>query len=71
MPYKISGTLSDAARIIVIKESDWSIESNTEKPTGAYEILELESGAKLVCARKSDGESLGYGNITPKEYETF
>jgi len=68
MPYKISGTLSDAARIIIIKESDWSIESNTTESVGAYEIDSLVSAAKLVAARKSDGESLVYGNVTPEYY---
>lgn len=68
MPYKISGTLSGAARIIIIKESDWSIESNTEESVGAYEVDELVSGAKLVLARKSDGEALGYGSVAPAEY---
>ena len=68
MPYKISGTLSDAARIIVIKESDWSIESNTEESVGAYEVDSLETGAKFILGRKSDGESVGYGNVTPIEY---
>ena len=29
MPYKISGTKSETSRIIILKESDWSIESNT------------------------------------------
>jgi hypothetical protein len=29
MPYKISGSKSHTARIIILKESDWSIESNT------------------------------------------
>jgi len=68
MPYKISGTLSDAARIIVFKESNWSIESNTTKSSGAYEVDELVSGAKLIVARKSDGESLGFGNVSGEYY---
>lgn len=68
MPYKISGTLSDAARVIIIKESDWSIESNTNESVGAYEIDGLESGAKLILGRKSDGESLGFGSVTAEEY---
>ena len=62
MPYKISGTLSDAARIIVIKEGDWSIESNTVVSGTSYEIDSLVSGKKLVCGRKSDGETLVFGN---------
>lgn len=68
MPYKISGALSDASRIIVIKESDWSIESNTEESSGAYEVENLISGYKTIVARKSDGESMGYGNTTPEFY---
>jgi len=44
MPYKISGTLSDASRVIIIKESDWSIESNTNESVGAYEVGSLVSG---------------------------
>ena len=68
MPYKISGTLYDSARIIVIKESDWSIESNTEESSGEYEVGELESGYKWIISRKSDGEAIGYGLVTPIEY---
>jgi len=67
MPYKISGTLSDTARIIIIKESDWSIESNTTESVGAYEVGSLVTGAKWVIARKSDGELLAFGNVTPEE----
>ena len=37
MPYKISCTKSETARIIILKESDWSIESNTVvSGSGAY-----------------------------------
>jgi len=68
MPYKISGTLSDAARIIIIKEADWSIESNSSKSSGAYEADDVENNAKLVIARKSDGEILAYGNVSPTYY---
>jgi len=67
MPYKISGELSDACKIIIIKESDWSIESNTNESAGSYEITNLDAGAKLVAARKSDGEGICYGNVTPEE----
>jgi len=68
MPYKISGTLSDDSRIIIIKESDWSAENNTISGSGSYEITELEAGAKLVAALKNDGEMLAYGNVTPIGY---
>jgi len=68
MAYKISGTLSDAARIVVIKESDWSVEKCQECPAGYWSIGSLASGAKLVAGRKSDGEVVGYGNVSPIEY---
>jgi len=69
MPYKISGDLSDVARIIVIKESDWSIELNTLVTDDTYEIDPVVGGKKMVMARKSDGEVLAYGNIEPSYYE--
>ena len=67
MPYKISGTLGTDARIIVIKESDWSI-NDYVKSAGNYEVTGLVNEPYLVAARKSDGESSGYGNVTPEEY---
>ena len=60
----IGGTLSDAARVLIIKESDWSIESNTNEGSGSYTVS-TEAGAKLVIARKADGEVSAYGNIIP------
>jgi len=66
MPYEISGTLTDAARIYVIKESDHTIEKTEEKASGSYSIAGLVSGQKFVAARKSDGEGLAYGNVTPE-----
>jgi len=67
MPYKISGT-TEAARIIIIEESGYTIESNTNESSGAYEVDALDSSDKLVVARKSDGEVSVYGNVTPIEY---
>lgn len=68
MPYKISGEKSETTRIIVIKESDWLIESNTvSSGSGAYEVTDLEVGNKLVFGRKSDGEIYGYGGIVAEE----
>jgi len=70
MPYKISGTLTDGARVIIIEESDWSISSSTVETSGSFVIDELdESGDKLVIARRtSDGWGLGYGSVTPEYY---
>jgi len=70
MPYKISGTKSETARVIVLKESDWSIESNTViSGSGAYEVDTLASGTKLVFGRKDNGEVVGYGNVMAFEPE--
>ncbi len=64
MPYKISGTMDNSTRVIILKESDWSIESNTTE-TGTYEIT-TTSGLKTVIGRRvSDGESAGYGKVSP------
>jgi len=68
MPYKISGTKSATARILIFKESDWSIESNTVvSGSGAYEI-DVETGVKTIVAETTAGEMFGYGNVTAFEY---
>lgn len=62
--YKISGEKSETARVIIIDESDWSIESNTVvSGSGAYSIDTVASGTKLVLARASDGWLEGYGSV--------
>jgi len=69
MPYKISGSKSHTARIIVLKESDWSVESNTiVSGSGDYEIENLVSGTKSVFGRRSDGWVEGYGSIDAVSY---
>jgi hypothetical protein len=69
MPYKISGTKSDTARIIIVDESGWSIESNTVvSGSGAYEIDSLVSGTKSVISRATDGEVIAYGNVIGEYY---
>lgn len=69
MPYKISGTKSETGRVIIIKESDWSIESNTVvSGSEAYSIEDLESGSKLAFSRAEDGEVVGFGAVASEEY---
>ena len=54
---------------MVLKESDWSIESNTViSGSGAYEVLDLVDGTKMVVAESNEDEILSYGNITPILY---
>ena len=61
---KIAGSLSQDARVIVIREDNWTIESNTTETAGSYEITGLIVGEKLVVARRSDGEVISYGDVT-------
>ena len=64
--YEISGTKSETARIIVLDESDWSIESNTVvSGSGAYEVDMYDTNSRTIIARNNSGELVGYGNITP------
>jgi len=67
MPYKISGNLNEDAKIIVVKENDWSVETTSDKVAGAYEIT-VDAGDKLVLARKSNGQSASYGDVTPESF---
>lgn len=71
MAYKITGTKTETARLIVLKESDWSVESTTViSGSGNYEVSALESSdKKSVIARKLDGEIIGYGDINPIFYD--
>jgi hypothetical protein len=69
MAYKISGVKSETARVMVLKESDWSIESNTViSGSGAYEVGDLTDGTKTALARTDEGEIIGYGNIPASFY---
>jgi len=68
--YKVSGSLSDNARILVLKESGWSLVANNEETAPNYEITGLATTDKvLVAAVKDDGEIKAYGNITPVSAE--
>jgi alpha-tubulin suppressor-like RCC1 family protein len=69
MSYKISGTKSETSRIIILKESDWSIESNTVvSGSGDYSVEDLETGSKLAFSRATDGEIVGYGTVSAIQY---
>jgi len=66
--YKISGMVDDNARIIIVNENSWDIESNTSVSGVSYEIGLLADSKKLVLARKDGGEVFVYGNVTAIEY---
>ena len=59
----ISGNISSDARLIIVKESDWTVESNTTETGGAFEVTGLASGAKTVISRAVSGECAGFGNV--------
>lgn len=67
MPYKIEGNVSEQSRVLILSESDFSIENSTVE-SGTYEIEGLSSGRKLVVARSNSGQAAGYGYVDPTYY---
>lgn len=68
MAYKILGSTSEASIVIVIKESDWSIETTQSGIIGSFEIEALVSGTKTVVARNMLGSIAAYGKVQAFEY---
>ena len=64
---KIAGRIFEPTRIIVINESDWTIEHNQIHSSGGYEIDTEDNNKKTLIARLNDGQSVGAGNLTPTE----
>ena len=63
---RIAGFKSETGRIIVLNESDWSIEYNTVVYiSGVYTIDMYYTNSRTGIARSNSGELLGYGNIIP------
>lgn len=63
--FKISGTLSSTARIIVLDETSWMVEANTQNPAGNY-IIELgNTNFKTILAIGEDGSSESYTGVVP------
>lgn len=68
MTFKISGNLNLDSRVIVLNESDWSVESNTEESAGVYEIEVADnSNARSIICITDAWRLRGYGNVTPEE----
>lgn len=61
--YRIAGTGTDGARVVIIDENTWEVEHTRLVPEGNYEVPGLQSGLKTVVSRKSDGEIVGYGAV--------
>jgi len=62
--HSMSGNLNDGAQVIVIDEGNWEIDATGHYSTGVYEI-DTTSGTKLIAARNTHGEIVGYGNVEP------
>ncbi|RLD66514.1 MAG: hypothetical protein DRI84_04655 [Bacteroidetes bacterium] len=67
MPYKIAGTKNETSRIIIIDETDYSIEKTVLiEGSGEYEV-EVTEGKKTILARLNTGETVGYGGVDAVE----
>jgi len=72
MSFKISGTKTDTARIIVIRQDTWEIEANTViSGSGEYEIPSLASGTKTVLAETESGQGVTYGGVESYYYLAY
>lgn len=65
MPQKIKGNIGSAGRILIFDESNFNtIEVNeTVDSAGAFDIEVPTSGTKVVLARDTTGEAIGYGSV--------
>lgn len=66
MPY-ISGLNNEDGKLIIIDESDWSVEVAEDIPAApevGYEKT-VTSGSKTVAFRKLNGEVVVYGDVNP------
>jgi hypothetical protein len=64
MPTFIRGSVDSESRLIVLDESTMSVETNEVFPIGEWEV-ETSNTNKTIIARNSNGESYGYGNVSP------
>lgn len=71
MSYKISGSTSENSRIIIMNETDWSVEYTTSGTLGNFEISGLSNGKKVVLARNDLGKITAAGDIIPIQADIF
>ena len=65
MPTFIRGSIDSESRLIVLDELTMSIETNAVFSAGEWEIEALNTNTKTIIARSADGDSYGYGNVSP------
>ena len=61
--YKVAGTTTHGARVIIVDEDTWEVEHTTIVPLGDYSVTGLQPGLKTVVSRKEDGEEVAYGAV--------
>lgn len=69
--FRIGGSTNTVASMLVINESDWSVDHCPfENSAGDYKTA-TSSGIKIIAARRTeDGEFIGYGRVNP-DYEEW
>ena len=65
--YFLNGNVSQDSRILVINESNWTLESNTLKSAGDYTLALPSGGQKTVVAITEDGEGLAYSGVVVEQ----
>jgi hypothetical protein len=64
MPYKIEGTTNTNGELVILDESNWTVEKTLDIDSSqAYSANALASGIKTVFAKTPEGEVVGYGNV--------
>lgn len=64
MTHKITGTVSEESRLIIIDELDFTTIEHNGTVSGTYDVT-VTSGSKTVLLRSSEGETFGYGAVSP------
>jgi hypothetical protein len=64
--YRIGGTISHDAKVLVIDERTWQVVKVEDVTAGTYEVTGLDENIKLaVATRTTSGQSLAEGKVTP------
>lgn len=67
MGYKISGNTSENSTIIIINDSNWSVETTQSGIIGSFDINTV-FGKKTIVARNDLGNITAFGNIDPIQF---
>lgn len=68
--YRMQANVPEGSRVIVLSETNMSIEDNQASVSGTYTNEDLTNNSKIILARRPDGETFGYGNVSPVGYQS-